>query len=55
MNVGAIGMTDAKLTDAERDAAPLWGLADFHTHPTDYLGLGGLRAFTPCGARRAEA
>jgi microsomal dipeptidase-like Zn-dependent dipeptidase len=43
VNVGAIGLTDAKLTDPERDAAPLWGLADYHTHPTNYLGLGGLQ------------
>ncbi len=43
INVGAIGMADAKLTDAERDATPLWGLADYHTHPTNYLGLGGLQ------------
>jgi microsomal dipeptidase-like Zn-dependent dipeptidase len=43
VNVGAIGLTDAKLTDAERDATPLWGLADYHTHPTNYLGLGGLQ------------
>jgi microsomal dipeptidase-like Zn-dependent dipeptidase len=43
INVGTIGLTDTPLTDAERDAAPVWGLADYHTHPTNYLGLGGLQ------------
>ena len=43
VNVGAIALTDSLLTNDERDAAPLWGLADFHTHPTNYLGLGGLQ------------
>ena len=43
INVGAMGLTDSPLTDAEKDATPVWGLADYHTHPTNYLGLGGLQ------------
>jgi microsomal dipeptidase-like Zn-dependent dipeptidase len=43
VSVGTFALTDAPLTDPEKDATPLWGLADLHTHPTDFLGLGGLQ------------
>ena len=44
INVGAIGLADAPLTPADVDGSvPVWGLADYHTHPTDYLSFGGLQ------------
>lgn len=57
INVGTFGLADAPLTDAEKQGCPVWGLADYHTHPTDYLALGGLQGVhtiwgAPGGAMR---
>jgi hypothetical protein len=43
VNVGRFALSSQPLTGAEKDATPLWGFADFHTHPTNYLSLGGLQ------------
>ena len=40
VNVGPIALVDA-LAPAVPPA--VWGFADYHTHPTDYLGFGGLQ------------
>lgn len=44
VNVGAIEPADVPLDRSSRPAsAPVWGFADYHTHPTSYLGFGGLQ------------
>ncbi len=44
INVGRIEATDTPL-DPSLDVtrAPIWGFADFHTHPMSYLALGGMQ------------
>jgi microsomal dipeptidase-like Zn-dependent dipeptidase len=39
VNVGPIELS----SDPLPDETPVWGFADFHTHPTDYLAFGGLQ------------
>ena len=55
INVGTFALADSPLTDAEKDAVPLWGLADYHAHPTDYLSFGGLQGIHTIGERPAGA
>jgi microsomal dipeptidase-like Zn-dependent dipeptidase len=44
VNVGRIEMGDDPLdVTSEWASTPVWGLADFHTHPTANLGFGGLQ------------
>jgi microsomal dipeptidase-like Zn-dependent dipeptidase len=44
VNVGHIELTNVALSQDETVAnTPVWGLADYHTHPTNYLALGGLQ------------
>jgi len=44
VNVGEIALTSVALDSARaKNRTPLWGFADFHTHPTDHLGFGGLQ------------
>ena len=41
VNVGRIALADAP--PAPAFPPPVWGFADYHAHPTDYLGFGGLQ------------
>lgn len=40
VNVGHLAFAP---TPPEPEHTPIWGFADFHAHPTSYLGLGGLQ------------
>ncbi|HWA72790.1 MAG TPA: membrane dipeptidase [Polyangiaceae bacterium] len=44
INVGSVVLSDVPLAKRRSAVtAPVWGFADFHTHPTSYLAFGGLQ------------
>jgi microsomal dipeptidase-like Zn-dependent dipeptidase len=43
INVAGIALNDELLTKAPPEPTPVWGFADYHVHPTDNLGFGGLQ------------